>query len=92
MDIELQIKSLIFSFIFGFLFAFVISFFYKLIYSKNKIIRLLASLILVFVGVIIYFVCLRKINDATFHIYEILSIIVGYSLETILINRTCKKK
>lgn len=91
MNIELQIKSLIFSFIFGFFFALVISFFYKLIYNKSKIIRLFTSIILVLFGVIIYFLCLKKINNAIFHLYEILSIVVGYSLETILITRLVKK-
>ena len=91
MNIILQIKSLSFSFIFGFIFAFIIGLFYKLIYNKNKFFRLISSLILVLLGVIVYFLILKKINNAIFHVYEVLSIIVGYTLE-IVINTYIVKK
>lgn len=84
MNIILQIKSLAFSFLFGFFFAFFISFFYKLIYNKSNLVRLVSSLILVLSGTLAYFVILKKINNAIFHIYEILSIILGYTMEILL--------
>lgn len=87
MDISLQIKSLLFSFFYGFLFAFIVGLFYKLLYSKSKIIRLITSLFLILLAVIIYFLELKKINNAIFHIYEIISIIVGYTLETLIIRK-----
>lgn len=84
MNIILQIKSLAFSFLFGFFFAFFISFFYKLIYNKSNLVRLISSLILVLSGTFLYFIILNKINNAIFHIYEILSIILGYIVEILL--------
>lgn len=92
MNIVLQIKSLAFSFVFGFFFALMISFFYKLLYSKRAIIQIITSLVLVSVAVLIYFLGLKNINNARFHIYEIISIVVGYSLETIISGKIAKNK
>lgn len=92
MNIVLQIISLIFSFLFGFSFALVIGLFYRLIYSKKKIVCLISSLILVLFAVAIYFIGLRKINNAIFHIYEIISIVVGYALESLISLKIAKRK
>ena len=92
MNINLQIKTIIFSFVFGFLFSFIISLFYKFIYSNKKIIQIIFSLVLVLSSTLLYFFLLKRLNTAIFHIYEILSLIVGYSLELILIGRIAKMK
>ena len=91
MNITLQIKTLIFSFLFGFFFSLVISFFYRLLYSNKRFIQIITSLFLVISAVFIYFFILKKINNAVFHIYEILSIILGYSLDSLLIRKIAKR-
>lgn len=92
MNIVLQIKSLGFSFLFGLGFATTISFFYRLLYHKRVIIQIFTSLFLVLIGVFVYFLGLKQINNAIFHIYEIFGIIVGYSLETIISGKIAKRK
>lgn len=92
MNIYLQIKTIIFSFIFGFGLSFVISLFYKFIYSNNKFVQIIFSLLLVLLFTLLYFLLLKKINNAIFHVYEILSLIWGYGLELFITGHIAKRK
>lgn len=91
MNIYLQIKTLIISFLFGFLFSFFLGFFYCLLYSKSKILQIITSLTIVLSATLLYFLILKKINNAVFHIYEVLSLILGYSLENLIGTRIAKR-
>ena len=89
-DLELQIKLIIFSFIFGFLFSSLLEWFNKKINKYNSILKLMFSIILVTCMTIIYFVGIQKIGNAIFHIYSILSIVVGFALYDIIIKLIAK--
>ena len=77
-DLEIQIKLIIFSFIFGFLFSVLIEIFNKNINKCKKYVKLILSLLLVFISTLIYFEGINKIGNAIFHIYSIITIVIGF--------------
>ena len=93
-DLNIQIKLIIFSFIFGFLFSILLEIFNKKINKCKKYVKFILSFLVVFISTIIYFEGIKLIGNAIFHIYSILSIIVGfisYDVLNRLIANTYKK-
>ena len=90
MNIKIQIKTIIFSIIFGIIFSSIIDINYKFL-TKNKIINILTTLILILSATLIYFIILRKINYGIFHQYEIICIGIGYIIEHLLKHLVEKK-
>ena len=85
-DLTLQFKLIIFSFIFGFLFSALLEWFNKKINKYNTCARLVFSIFLIIFMTFVYFVGIQKIGNAIFHIYSIISIIVGYILHDLIIK------
>lgn len=81
MNIKLQIITLVVSFFYGIFFSFFLSLNYKFIYSDKKIVKTIASFLIVIISVLLYFIILRKINYGIFHVYEILALIFGFIIE-----------
>lgn len=84
MTLNIQIISLSFSLIFGFLFSLFVNINHRIIYNSHKFVKILGTILIVFLSVLIYFIILEKINNATFHPYEIFMIILGYYLESLI--------
>ena len=91
MHITIKIKTLLFSFLFGFFFSFFLTFFYRFLYSKKKLLQIIASFLLVISATFVYFILLKKINYAVFHVYEIFCLIAGYILEILMMRMIAKK-
>lgn len=85
-DLNIQFKLIIFSFIFGFLFSSLLEYFNKKIDKYNTYIKLILSVLLVGFMTYIYFIGIQKIGNAIFHIYGIISIVVGFVLYDIIIK------
>ena len=93
-DLELQFKLIIFSFIFGFMFSASVNKFNQIIKKYPIFIQLIFSFVFITIMTFIYFIGLKKIGNAIFHIYSILSIIVGFILYDVIIKiiaNNCKK-
>jgi len=93
-DLNIQINLIIFSFIFGFLFSILLEIFNKKIDKCKKNAKLILSFLVVILSTIIYFEGIKKIGNAIFHIYSIITIIVGfisYDLLLRLIANNSKK-
>ena len=84
MELKLQIMSLVFSFVFGIIFYICTNINYKFLFCKNKIFQIIITIIYVLDFSLLYFFLLKKINEGVFHIYFLLSIILGYF--TVYIN------
>ena len=84
--LTLQFKLIIFSFIFGFMFSCVLDIFNSTIKKYSKIVEIIFSFVLVFFMTFIYFIGIKKIGNAIFHIYSILSIIIGFIIYDIVIK------
>ena len=84
--LNIQIKLIIFSFIFGFFFCLLIEIYNKKVENCKKSGKAILSFLVVFLSTIIYFEGIKKIGNATFHIYSILTIIIGFISYDILIK------
>ena len=80
MNLITQIKLIIFSFVFGVFFNIFLNINCKFIYSYNRFIKIISSLLFVLINVLLYFICLNKINNGIFHIYSLLIILLTYIL------------
>ena len=85
-DLSLQFKLIIFSFIFGFLFSAFLEWFNNIINKYKTYLKSMLSVILVLIMTAIYFIGINKIGNAIFHIYSVLSIILGFIIYDILIK------
>ena len=85
-DLSLQFKLIIFSFIFGFMFSIILDTFNKIIKKYPKYVEIILSFLLIVFMTVIYFVGIQKIGNAIFHIYSIISIVVGFILYDVIIK------
>jgi len=89
-DLQIQFKLIIFSFIFGFLFSSFLEWFNKKTDNLKSYLKFITSLIVIIILTIVYFIGIQKIGYAIFHIYEILSIIVGFITYDMIIKLIAK--
>ena len=90
-ELNVQIKLIIFSLIYGFLFSIILDIIYPFKKKRKKVSRLGLSFLLVMLMAIVYFVAIDKIGYVIFHIYSIFAIIVGFIMYDILISVIAKK-
>ena len=79
-DLTLQFKLIFFSFIFGFMFSASLEGINKKIKKYPTVIELLLSFLFIVFMTFVYFIGIQKIGNAIFHLYSILSIIIGFVL------------
>ncbi len=80
MELEKQLLSLIFSFSYGILVSYIVNILYYYLNNTKLKYKMLLNL-LIFVNVfLLYFICLRKINNGIIHVYFIIVLIIGFSL------------
>ena len=87
MVLNLQLKSLIISFIYGIILAYLIKLHYKYLFKGKLILRIIVTILFVLDNFLLYFLLLKFINNASFHIYFIFLIIMGYMLGYKLVNK-----
>lgn len=99
MDNILQIITLIFSFIYGFFFFYLVEINYLINKKTTNFIKYLNNTIFILDMVLIYVIINYKINSGYFHIYFIITIVLGYLLANytqkhvnILIKKLKKRK
>lgn len=85
-DLNIQFKLIIFSFIFGFMFSASLEGFNKIIKKYSTTIEIILSFTFIMFMTFIYLIGIQKIGNAIFHIYSILSIVVGFVLYEIFIK------
>ena len=90
-NLDIQIKLLVFSLIYGFLFSILLDVVYPLIKYKNKYLKIFLTFFLVLLMAIIYFIAIDKIGCIIFHFYSIISIIIGFITYDIMISVIAKR-
>lgn len=85
-NLDIQIKLILFSLFFGFFFSILLEIFNKKIKKYKTYIKILLSCFLVFFMSFVYFIGIQKIGNAILHIYSILSIIIGFLLYDLIIK------
>lgn len=86
MDLETQIITLVFSFFYGAFFGLFININYKVIYNEKKYIKYIGSFLVILISVLLYFIILRKINYATFHIYCLIVLMLGFWIYNMIVK------
>ena len=92
MNLKTQIVLIIFSFFYGFLFSNFININYKFIYNSKKLIKILSSFFIILIAVLVYFIGIKKINNAILHPYSILMVIIGFFVDICLKRIIAKKR
>ena len=85
-DLIIQIKLIIFSFIFGFFFSILLEIFNKNVNKCKSYVKLILSFLVVIISTIIYFEGIERVGNAIFHIYSIITIILGFVSYDLLIR------
>jgi len=91
MNLETQIKLILFSFSFGIFLALMIDLNHKYLYSNKKTFKIIFTFIFTLINSLLYFILLQKINNGIIHIYSILCIIVGFFIEHIVRKKVVNK-
>lgn len=81
MDLHTQIITLTVSFLYGMNFSFLVSVNYKYLYQSKIILRILFTFFFILANVLIYFIILKKINEAILHPYSLGMIFIGFFVE-----------
>ncbi len=92
MNLEIQIKLLLFSIIFGAYLSFMIDINHKYLYYPKTVFKIIFTFIFVFTNTLLYFLILKKINEGIIHIYSIFCIILGFFIEHIIRKKVVKTK
>lgn len=92
MNLEIQLKLILFSFVFGAFLALMIDLNRKFLYSSQIIYKIIFTFFFVIVNAFLYFIILQKINNGIIHIYSIFCIIFGFFTEHIIRKKVVKLK
>ena len=92
MILKLQIITFLFSFLFGMIFSLFLRINYKIIYNSSKFIKLLGTILIVIIATMSYFLLLKHLNEAIFHPYHMLALILGFALMHVLEQKIVKLK
>lgn len=86
-ELNIQLKLIIFSFIFGFFLCCLIEKYNKITVNKSIIIKAIFAIILMIVSDAIYFFGIFIIANAIFHIYSIFNIILGMITYKVIVKK-----
>ena len=78
MELSIQLQALTVSFGSGILFSYLIKIQYRYLFESKLYYKILITTLFIFDNCLLYFLILRMINNAMFHIYFLLLIILGY--------------
>ena len=92
MILKIQIYSLIYNVFFGLFFNFFVRINYKYIYNVKLFTRIVFTFIFVFVNVLLYFICLKCINNGVLHFYFCLCILFGFYIGNLIFSKLNVKK
>ena len=90
MDAKTQIIVLLFSYLYGFLFYYLYLLNYNIIKKYHSIYKSFITIMFMYNIVLIYLICLYKLNNGIFHIYFLFMLILGlyssYKFKNILLK------
>lgn len=86
MDLYKQIITLLTSLLYGFVFYLFTYLNKRIIYNKNKIIKILGNFLIVLIATLLYFIILEKINNGIYHYYSLICLLIGFLSSLIIVN------
>lgn len=91
MSLDIQLYSLGFSFIFGVIFSFLIKINYKVLFESRRLIRIVGNFVFLMAMSLLYFLCIKLINNGILHIYFFIMFIFGWVVGYKLVVKFYKK-
>jgi len=89
-ELDIQIKMIIFTFVYGIFIFFLLNLLKKIVYNKNKKLKIILTFAIFLLNSIIYFFILKIINNAIIDcnllIIFFLGVYIGYILRKVLIK------
>lgn len=76
-NLSIQIKMIIFSVLYGITLYFFLNTFKKIIYNKNKKVKIIFTISFFLVNSVLYFLILKKINNAILDRNLLIMLIIG---------------
>lgn len=90
-DLKIQIISILFSFVFGVIFYILVFLNKCVLFNVKKYIQIVSTFLFMFDMSLLYFICIRFINDGIMHPYFLLSFLFGFWLCFLLLDKLSKK-
>lgn len=91
MSLDIQLYSLGFSFVFGLVFSFFIKINYKVLFESRKTIKIIGDFLFLMAMSLLYFLCIKLINNGILHIYFFIMFILGWIVGYRLLVKFTKK-
>ena len=80
MELTIQIKSLVLSFLYGIFFNLCFNIFYNILFTKYKILNIIANFVFNLFIFGLYFYLLYIINNGIIHFYFLMALFFGFFL------------
>ena len=90
-DLKIQIISILFSFVFGFVFYILVFLNRYVLFNVKKYIQIVSTFLFMFDMSLLYFICIKFINNGIMHPYFLLSFLFGFWLCFLLLDKLSKK-
>lgn len=91
-DLNMQIKAILFSFLYGVFTAIMMNINYKCLFHHNRVFKILFNIIFILDMSLLYFFILQFINYGYLHIYFLLVFILGFFLSFGVMKRIIRQK
>lgn len=90
-DLKIQIISILFSFVFGVVFYILVFLNRYVLFNVKKYIQIVSTFLFMFDMSLLYFICIKFINNGIMHPYFLLSFLFGFWLCFLLLDKLSKK-
>ena len=91
-DLNMQIKAILFSFLYGIFTAIMMNVNYKCLFHRNRVFKIFFNIIFILDMSLLYFFVLQFINYGYLHIYFLLVFILGFFLSFGLMKKVIRQK
>lgn len=90
-DLKIQIISILFSFVFGVVFYILVFLNRYVLFNVKKYIQIVSTFLFMFDMSLLYFICIKFINNGIMHPYFLLSFLFGFWLCFLLLDKLSNK-
>ena len=90
-DLKIQIISILFSFVFGVVFYILVFLNRYVLFNVKKYIQIVSTFLFMFDMSLLYFICIKFINNGFMHPYFLLSFLFGFWLCFLLLDKLSNK-
>lgn len=90
-DLKIQIISIIFSFVFGFVFNILVCLNNNVLFNVKKYVQIIGTFLFMFNISLLYFFCIKFINNGILHFYFLFSFLFGWWMCFYLLDKLSKK-